>query len=165
VKKVTYSEGFKEQALSKVFSRGDRTVQDVADELNISMHTLKNWMKKPLPELKNKTARKPKRPQDWSPEERLLALQQSHGLSGDTLNAWCREHGVFAHQLDEWKADFCSQTQRSDRREEASEVRALKTENQRLERELTRKEKALAEAAALLVLQKKYRALLGGEVA
>jgi len=37
-------------------------------------------------------------------------------------------------------------------------------ENQRLERELNRKEKALAEAAALLVLQKKYRALLGGEV-
>jgi hypothetical protein len=40
----------------------------------------------------------------------------------------------------------------------------LKTENQRLERELNRKEKALAEAAALLVIQKKYRALLGEEV-
>jgi len=40
----------------------------------------------------------------------------------------------------------------------------LKAENHRLERELLRKDKALAEAAALLVLQKKFRALLGGEV-
>lgn len=164
MKKATYSEGFKEQALSKVFSRGNRTVQAVADELNISLHTLKNWMKNPLPERENKTARKAKRPQDWSPEERLLALQESHGLSGDALNAWCREHGLFAHQLAEWKADFCTSSKATDRREEASEMRALKAENQRLERELNRKEKALAEAAALLVLQKKYQALLGGEV-
>lgn len=164
MKKATYSEGFKEQALSKVFSRGERTVQAVADELNISVHTLKNWMKTPLPDPENKTARKAKRPQEWSLEERLMALQESHGLSGEALNAWCREKGVFAHQLAEWKAAFCSQTKRSDHREDAAELRALKAENQRLERELRRKEKALAEAAALLVLQKKYQALLGGEV-
>ncbi len=164
MKKATYSEGFKEQALSKVFGRGDRTVQVVAEELNISVHTLKNWMKKPLPEPKNKTARNPKRLQDWSPEERLMALQESHGLSGDALNAWCRENGLFAHQLAEWKADFCNPSKPADRRGEAAELRALKAENQRLERELKRKEKALAEAAALLVLQKKYRALLGEEV-
>jgi transposase-like protein len=164
VKKATYSEGFKEQARSKVFSRGDRTVQAVADELNISLHTLKNWMKKPVSETDNPITRKAKRPQEWSPEERLRALQDSHGLSGEALNAWCREHGLFAHHLAEWKAEFCTPSQRANGRDEASEVRALKAENQRLERELKRKEKALAEAAALLVLQKKYRALLGDEV-
>lgn len=164
MKKTTYSEGFKEQALSKVFSRGDRTVQAVADELNIGLHTLKNWMKKPMPELENKSNRNAKRPGDWSLEERLHALQESHGLSGDALNAWCRENGLFAHQLAEWEADFCKPSKPSHGREEASEMRALKAENQRLERELKRKEKALAETAALLVLQKKYRALLGGEV-
>jgi transposase-like protein len=164
VKKTTYSEGFKERALSKVFSRGDRTVQAVADELNISAHTLKNWMKKPLPESENKSARKPKRPQDWSPQERLVALQESHGLSGDALNAWCREQGLFTHQLAEWKADFCKPPKPADRREDAAERSALKAEIQRLERELKRKEKALVEAAALLMLQKKYRALLGEEV-
>ena len=88
-------------------------------------------------------------PMDWRPEERLAALQQSYGLLGEDLNAWCRERGVFAHQLEQWKANFCS---------------TLKVENQSLERELLRKDKALAEAAALLVLQKKFRALLGGEV-
>jgi hypothetical protein len=90
-------------------------------------------------------------------------LQESHGLSGEALNARCREQGVFAHRLAEWKADFCRPAHRPDRREEAAELRALKAENQRLERELNRKEKALAEAAALWVLQKKYRALWGEE--
>ena len=49
------------------------------------------------------------------------------------------------------------------RRENAQEVRELKQDNMQLQRELNRKEKALAEAAALLVLQKKYRALFEGE--
>ena len=49
MKKVTYSECFKEQARVKVFSRGNRTVQAVADELNISLQTLKNWMKSRCP--------------------------------------------------------------------------------------------------------------------
>jgi capsule polysaccharide export protein KpsE/RkpR len=49
------------------------------------------------------------------------------------------------------------------KREEAREVHGLKTEIQSLERELLRKDRALAEATALLVLQKKFRALLGGE--
>lgn len=44
--KTTYSEAFKEQALVKVYNRGHRTIQAVADELNLSVFTLKNWMKK-----------------------------------------------------------------------------------------------------------------------
>ncbi|MEQ6343084.1 MAG: transposase [Gammaproteobacteria bacterium] len=42
--KITYSEAFIEQALVKVFSRGDRTVRSVAEYLSVSFHTLKNWM-------------------------------------------------------------------------------------------------------------------------
>jgi transposase-like protein len=144
-----YSVGFKEQALVKVYSRGnDQSIQSVANELNI-----------------NKPAQpKSKRPEDWSPEERLAALQQTYSLLGEDLNTWCRERGVFIHQLEQWKTDFCSHGGAEDQREEARVLRALKTENQSLERELLRKDKALAEAAALLVLQKKFRALLGGEV-
>ncbi|MGZ8222800.1 MAG: transposase [Methylobacter sp.] len=101
-----------------------------------------------------------RRPQDWRPEERLRALQESHGLSGEALNTWCRERGVFAHQLAQWKTEFCTATSLCASREESQNLRTLKAENQRLERELNRKEKALAEAA-LLILQKKVRALLG----
>ena len=159
--KNQYSEDYKEQALFKVYNRGDRTIQSIAEELNINLFTLKNWMKKPLSHDKNRTVRRGKRPQEWPPEQRLAALQESYGLVGEALNAWCRERGVFSHHLAQWKAEFCASGGKS---EDASALRTLKVENQRLERELNRKEKALAEAAALLVLQKKYRALLGGEV-
>ena len=39
------------------------------------------------------------------------------------------------------------------------ELRDLKDENVKLKRDVARKDKALAEAAALLILQKKFRAL------
>lgn len=162
--KATYSEAFKEQALAKVVCRGDRTVQAVAEELNLSVFTLKGWMKKTSPNDQNRAPRKAKRPQDWRPEERLMALQESHGLVGEALNAWCREQGLFAHHLGHWRAEFCRATSPTESRADTQTLRALKEENRRLQRELTRQEKALAEAAALVVLQKKYQALLGEEV-
>lgn len=164
--KATYSEAFKEQAVTKVFRRGDRSVRSVADELNVKYFTLKGWMKKRLREGERVVAPvREKRPQDWSLAERLAALQDSHGLAGEALHAWCREQGLFAHHLVQWKAEFCQGGDAEERRSSARALRALEDENQQLQRELARKEKALAEAAVLLVLQKKYQALLGGAVA
>ena len=160
-----YSAGFKEQALVKVYGRGhDQSIQSVANALNINLTTLKTWMKQKEQDVNKPAQPKSKRPEDWSPEERLAALQQSYSLLGEDLNAWCREQGIFVHQLEKWKADFCRQGLASEKREEARALHTLKAEIHSLERELLRKDKALAEAAALLVLQKKFRALLGGEV-
>jgi transposase-like protein len=99
---------------------------------------------------------KEKRPQDWSAAEQLIALHESHGLSGESLHAWCREKGLFAHHLTSWRTAFCTDGKLSP---VTRELRTLKDENDQLKRELVRKEKALAEAAALLILQKKFRAL------
>jgi transposase-like protein len=97
----------------------------------------------------------------WTSVQRFEALMQTHGLEGEALNSWCREHGVFAHQLTEWRQDFCSTPR--DIKDSRNELRDLQNRHQQLQRELRRKEKALAEAAALLVLQKKFRALLEDE--
>jgi transposase-like protein len=159
--KAIYSKAFADQALVKVLSRGDRTVLSVAEELNLNYHTLKNWMRRGSVSKSKGLATKEKRAQDWSAEEQLLALQESHSLSGEALNAWCREHGLFAHHLSGWKTAFCAEGKASP---SARELRVLKDENEQLKRELVRKEKALAEAAALLILQKKFRALWEDEV-
>lgn len=154
--KSTYSEAFVEQALIKVYSRGGRTVRAVAEELNVNYHTVKNWMKHKSVS-KSETPAKEKRPQDWTREEQLVALHETHSLSGEALQAWCRERGLFAHHLTSWKASFCAEGR--DAGPGARELRTLKDENAVLKREAIRKDKALAEAAALLVLQKKFRAL------
>jgi len=101
-------------------------------------------------------ATREKRPQDWTAPEQLVALHETHGLSAEALQTWCRERGIFAHHLTSWQTAFCAGGQESSG---TREVRTLKDENVKLKRELVRKDKALAEAAALLILQKKFRAL------
>lgn len=163
-RKTRYSAAFIEQALGKVFQRGSRTIESVADELNMNRSTLKGWMKQRSKQNRVPAVKREKRPQDWTLAERLTALHESHGLEGEALHAWCRQQGLFAHHLAQWRTDFCQGPGVNASPASAQDWRALKDENQKLQRELTRKEKALAEAAALLVLQKKFQALLGGEV-
>ena len=148
-----YSEDFRQQALEKVYTRDGRTIRAVADDLNMSFHTLRGWMNS-----EKKTAqanRGSKRPKDWSLAERLEVLMESHGLGEEALNAFCREKGIFRHHLEQWQAAFTAGSSGVDR----FELRELKETNKALQGELNRKDKALAEAAALLVLQKKYQAL------
>lgn len=155
--KPPYSAEFIEQVMVKVLTRGERTIQSVADEVNINSYTIKHWMRKKKKQTAAAPAIKEKRPQDWTAAEQLQALRATHTLTGEALNAWCREHGLFAHHLTSWEAAFCAPGNES--ASAARETRNLKDENRQLKRDLERKEKALAEAAALLVLQKKYQAL------
>jgi hypothetical protein len=100
--------------------------------------------------------------QQWGAAQRLQALHESHALSGEALHAWCREKGLFAHQLRAWHEAFCKGVEPS-AREERGVLRELQSKHDQLERQLRRKDKALAEAAALLVLQKKFQALWADE--
>ena len=163
MKQKHYSEEFKEQALAKVFGgSSDQSVESISDGLKMSDGTLRNWMKRSLLEQKGPRLNS-KQTIDWTPAERLLALQESHGLEEEALNAWCRGRGIFAHDLTQWRSDCCNALGAAGQREESEELRQLRIANQQLQRDLNRKEKALAEAAALLVLQKKYRALWAAE--
>ncbi len=150
-----YSESFRQQALEKVYTRDSRPIRSVADDLNMSYGTLRNWMKADKNNSQAKAGLRSQRPNDCSLAERLQILMESHGLDEEALNAFCREKGIFRHHLEQWQAAFVAGGA-TDTREE---LRELKDTNKALTRELNRKEKALAEAAALLVLQKKYRAL------
>jgi len=152
-----YSQSFIEQALVKAFSRDQRSVTAVALDMNISHHTLRYWMKKKSLAEPSVSATKEKRPQDWTAEEQLVALHETHGLTGEALQAWCRERGVFAHHLASWKAAFCAGGKEAV--PGPREMRTLKDEIAKLKRDVVRKDRALAEAAALLILQKKFRAL------
>jgi len=156
-----HTEAFIEQALVKAFSRGDRSIVSVAADLNINHHTLRYWMKHRTVAQRGEPVAKEKRPQDWTAAEQLLALHETHGLSGEALQAWCRQCGLFTHHLTSWKAAFCARPKEAIPGHRA--VRALTDENAKLKRELVRKEKALAEAAALLILQKKFQALWADE--
>ncbi len=155
--KTHYTDAFRQQALQKVYSRGSRSVISVAEELNLNHWTLKNWMRlnKDNP-LKRKNSAV-KRPRDWTPAERLGALLTSYSMDETSLAGYCRSNGIFSHHLTQWRKDF--ETGAASSSGSLAQLRDLKSSHQNLQRELNRKEKALAEAAALLVLQKKFQTL------
>jgi hypothetical protein len=160
---------FQQRALSKVRARGKRTLESVAAELNMPLGTLKGWLKRSstdavgLPHAADPLGDVPA--SQWSLAQRLLALQESHTLSGSALHAWCREKGLFEHQLQQWRNAFCAPeptpvVSAAAQRVANTALRDLQTRHDRLKREMRRKDRALAEAAALLVLQKKFQALV-----
>ncbi len=154
--KTQYTDAFRQQALQKVYARGSRSIQSIADELNLNYWTLKDWMR---PKMNPAKQRDPtvKRPADWTPAERLNALLMTHSMDDQALSAYCRHNGIFIHHLKQWRDDFESGASPS--QTHLTELRNLKSSHKNLQSELNRKEKALAEAAALLVLQKKFQAL------
>ena len=88
-------------------------------------------------------------------EERFQLLMESSTLEGEALSAFCRQKGIFTHHLDTWRKSFLSSQQSITK---TASDKVLRDEVKLLKKELNRKEKALAEAAALLVLQKKFNA-------
>ena len=81
-------------------------------------------------------------------------------------NAWCREQGIFPADLQQWRQDaVAGLSQPEEARASPQETREDRRRIKELERDLRRKEKALAETAALLVLSKKLEALFqeGGD--
>jgi len=167
MKQHRHSPEFKEQALAKARDRGNRTLEAVAQEINISLGTLKGWLKSPrlagvgqagALELPSGLT-----PAQWSAAQRLQALCSTYGLAGPELATWCREKGLFEHQLQQWHTSFCAMGAAggsSSDRQSQIELRDLQTKHAALQRDLNRKDRALAETAALLVLQKKFQALL-----
>ena len=156
-KQKQHAKEFKEQVLRRNRERGDRTQQSIAQELNISLGTLKGWVKLAAASARGLPAIA------WSATERLRALNESHALDGEALHAWCRQKGLYAHQLQAWREAFCAGPQAATR-DSPTALRELQSKHDLLQRQLLRKDKALAEAAALLVLQKKFQALWADEV-
>jgi len=168
---VQYSQEFKKQAVEKVLLKADNvTIKDIADSLGVNLSSLNRWRVQAKNqefeiyssnEINKMT--QDKRPQDWSLEDRLNMIISCGALSDDALNEYCREQGIYPHHLTQWKSDFASGNNINNKSVSRSELKTLKHENKSLRKELNRKDKALAETAALLVLQKKVHEIWGSD--
>ena len=99
--------------------------------------------------------------QTWTAESKLAVIIETGTLTGSELASYCRENGLYPEQIASWKAEFLQSVQPNKSKDKVSikEAQADKREIKSLKKELRRKEKALAETAALLVLRKKFNAL------
>jgi len=164
---MVYSEKFKSRMVAKLVGPHAVSASILAGEVGISQPTLSRWVReaRTVSSMAKKSRRpsekaRPRRPQDWSPEEKLRVVVESRGLSDEDLGAFLRKEGLHQAQLEEWTATARSSLSA---RKGAKKASAESKRIRELERELRRKEKALAEAAALLVLKKRAQAIWGDE--
>lgn len=100
----------------------------------------------------------------WPSRDKFAAVLETAALNETDLAEYCRKRGLYPAQIATWRA-ACEQANDWERTSAARLGRATKEEKKRvkdLERELARKDRALAETAALLVLRKKVSAIWGG---
>lgn len=166
-----YSEAFKSKIIQRMMGPDARSAGSLSRELGIAQPTLSLWLRtaraKMPPMLPKRpaasVASKPRRADDWSAEERLRVIAEAAKLSEEELGSFLRREGLHEATLQAWRAaalaGLTSEKSARPQSKRSGEHRRV----QELERELRRKDRALAETAALLVLQKKVQAIWGDE--
>lgn len=155
-----FSTAFKESIIKQVLQSGDPQ-RLIAKNAGIGLSTLQKWLRQYRQSGDLPVPTKEKRPNDWSAEERLNALIESAALGQEEKATWCRQKGLHSHHLDQWRKDMVTGKSTGESVKSRTETRQLRAENKTLKKELRRKEKALAETAALLVLKKKADLIWG----
>jgi len=154
----TYSSELKDSIVAKMLPPNNVGVPQLAAQTRIPRDTLYGWRREALGQARRPQA-SPAPAGTLASEEKFAVVVETASLNELELGAYCRSKGLFAEQISAWRetcqqanAPLASKSERAERRAERAEI-------VRLGRELQRKDRALAEAAALLVLQKKVRAI------
>jgi DNA-binding transcriptional MerR regulator len=148
-----YGKTFKDRAVARLLPPESAPVQQVSQELGVSVATLERWRANALST--------PARERVWTAAARLQAVIATEAMDEAQRSAWCRENGVYPTELQQWKENATAAlSEVTEERVTPQQRRDAKKRIKELERDLRRKDKALAETTALLVLSKKFEAIL-----
>ena len=153
-----YNQKFRDQAVKRMLGRGPRPVAEVMEATGVSAPTLYRWVRDSVAGDVNTGSKKDTRRRSFWEQARLVV--EADGLSGEELGAFLRSEGLYESDIARWKEELPGQMEK---RTAAQQTKSDKKKIKKLESELRRKDKALAEAAALLVLQKKVQEIWGDE--
>jgi transposase len=140
------------RAVARLLPPESTSVDDLSREIGVSTSTLERWRSQALSDVG--------REQVWTAAARFEAVLTTAAMDEAAKSAWCRAKGVYLHELTAWRQSATDAL--ADPQETRANPKQTKLDRKRikeLERDLRRKEKALAEAAALLVLSKKVSAI------
>ena len=159
---MAYSKELKEATQAKMLPPNNQSVSKLNQETGIPEGTLKKWRS----QIKRKglTVVTGSRPSEqWRTREKFHVVLETATHSEIELGEYCRKKGLYADQVKTWR-DNCMQANGGVAQELACAVRQGKEKDKvvaQLRKELQRKDAALAETAALLVLRKKLQAIWG----
>jgi transposase len=171
---MEYSPRFRERMVRRMLGPSGMSANALSAEVDVGQPTLSRWLREARSVEgmgREKTRRREKageavagsrRAQDRTAEQKLRAIAEASALGEQDLGAWLRGEGLHAADLERWRGEALEGLKGP----AAKRTRGRTVEARRireLEKELRRKEKALAETAALLVLKKKMEAFWGDD--
>jgi transposase len=138
-----YSLAFKQKMVERLTGKNSVSALELAKETGVRQQNLSRWLQeaRSLPLVRSDHAKA----RQWTVEQKARILSEASALSGEQLHAYLDRQDVKLADYERWRIAL-----QDDGRESAATTQRIR----KLERELARKEKALAEAAALLVLKK-----------
>lgn len=157
-----YSAERKESILRQMMPPTNKLVSALAREHGISEQTLYTWRRN----LKTQGVPVPgngKNAEEWSSKDKFGVVLETAAMNEAELAEYCRRKGLFVEQIAAWRS-ACQEANAGSAgssREQRDQTKADRKRIKQLEKELLRKEKALAEAAALIILRKKAQAIWG----
>jgi transposase len=147
-----YGQAFKDRAVARLLPPESAALDVVGREIGIGPGTLRRW--------RDDARLMPERGRVWTAGARLEAVIATAALAESSKSAWCREQSLYPAELDRWRASATAALATPEEaRASPQATRQDRKRIQELERELLRKDRALAETAALLVLSKKVTAI------
>lgn len=158
-----YPKSIKASVLAKMMAPNAPRVVELAKEYNIPYRTIYSWKMDVLKKKNVTQLNVPQRPHDKSPEAKLQAVLDTMGMTEQEQGAYCRTHGIYSNHLNDWKNQMLEGLVVAKTSERKAENHQTSKEIKRLKRDLERKDKALAEVSALLILKKKADLLWGGD--
>ncbi len=155
-----YPEERKNAVLKKLLPPMSMSVPKLAKQEGISEATLYNWRNQ-IRETGSPVPNSGQSPEQWSPEVKFAVVVETASLSEIELGEYCRSKGLYPEQIVQWREACINGTAsaKSSDKEAQAKLKAERRKTKQLEKELRRKDKALAETTALLVLRKKFDAL------
>ena len=158
-----YSAEFRAEMVRKLLMPGGPRAADLARETGVAPWTLSRWKREHGRDSAMKG--KPRTGKEWSETEKVQAVLETHALGEKELGAYLRRKGLHSADLERWKCEILEDAQGRGRGrpKKDAEVYEQRKRIKELERELRRKDKALAEATALLVLKKKVALIWGAK--
>jgi transposase len=159
---MRYSAAFQAKMVQRMAAPGGPSANALAQEVGVDQSTLSRWRRRAarVDGMSKKTGKTSRRPQDWMAAEKLEAVLKAAELPDEQLGSFLRREGLHRTHLEQWRQQMLLGLEERPQRRRS----ALSAEGRRirdLEKELRRKDAALAETAALLVLKKKAQAIWG----
>jgi transposase len=162
---IPYTTAFRNRMVARLVGPHAISATALGAETGLAQATLSRWLRqasrlRPTMPLDDDKKLVKKQPQEWTPEEKLKIVLEAAGLSEGELGVYLRGKGIHEAVLEEWREQALAGLRGT---EVASKQQTESREVRELKRELKRKDKALAETAALIVLKKKAQEIWGAE--